>query len=209
MSSCVEGAKLNLRSRKTIALVLASLGVLLLVCSLVILVPVFAPIIKEEVVYSTSNPSSREQRADTAKPVDPQFSIIIPKIGANAPVIAEVNPFNEAEYQQKLTKGVAHARGSVFPNEPGTTFLFAHSASNFGLASRYNAIFYLIHKLEPGDEIIVYYLGKKQSYTVRELRYVEESQADIMFADAPENRLVLMTCWPPGTSLRRLLVIAT
>ena len=65
----------------------------------------------------------------TIDPVDTNFGLIIPKIGINAKVIPAVNPTNPGEYEEALTKGVAHASTSYFPNENGTVYLFSHSTS--------------------------------------------------------------------------------
>src|SRR3989337_3904387 len=51
--------------------------------------------------------------------------ITIPKIRAQAPVIENVDPFNEPEYMEVLKKGVAQAKGTSFPGEKGTMYLFA------------------------------------------------------------------------------------
>src|SRR3990167_6177654 len=39
------------------------------------------------------------------------FGLVVEKINANAPVIANVNAANEREYRKALEKGVAHAAG--------------------------------------------------------------------------------------------------
>jgi LPXTG-site transpeptidase (sortase) family protein len=141
-------------------------------------------------------------------PVDNAFSIIVPKIGANAKVIEDVDPYNSAEYQLALTKGVAHARGTSFPGQGGNTFLFAHSSDNFYNANRYNSVFYLLHKLELGDAFYIIKDGVVYKYEV--------SATSVVSADAIEfledlggetEHATLMTCWPPGTTLKRLVVV--
>ena len=93
-------------------------------------------------------------------PLNTDFDIIIPKIGANAMVIPNVDPGNETEYLAALKKGVAHARGSVFPGMQGTTYLFAHSTDNFWDVGRYNAVFYLLKDLQPEDQVTIFFTGK-------------------------------------------------
>ena len=109
-----------------------------------------------------------------------------------------------------LTKGIAHAKNSALPEHAnkGTVFLFAHSAGNFYEANRYNAIFYLLSKLEKKDPIYVFYNEKKYSYYVTETKIVDENQVQYISNNAPKEQLILMTCWPAGTSLKRLLVFA-
>jgi hypothetical protein len=75
---------------------------------------------------------------------DTDFSIFIPKIGANAKIYPNVDPAKEEEFLPVLQKGVAHAKGTVFPGLSGNIYLFAHSTDNFWDAGRYNAVFYLL-----------------------------------------------------------------
>jgi len=90
-------------------------------------------------------------------PKDPQFSIVVPKIGANAKIISNVNAADEKIYLDVLNKGVAHTLGTAFPGEGGHIFLFAHSTDYFWNVGSYNAIFYLLNKLILDDEINIYY----------------------------------------------------
>lgn len=142
------------------------------------------------------------------RPVNDDFGIVIPKIGANSLVVAEVDPLNANEYQQALSTGVAHAKGSVKPGEQGSVFLFAHSSVNFFEAAKYNSVFYLLHWLKPGDEIWLFYQQKKYIYRVDKLERVRPDRVDYLYQFQPLEKLVLMTCWPPGTSLQRMMVTA-
>ena len=56
--------------------------------------------------------------------------ITIPKIKAQAPLILNVDPWNENIYKESLKKGVAHAKGTPLPGESGRSFIFAHSSGN-------------------------------------------------------------------------------
>ncbi len=142
------------------------------------------------------------------KPVDTNFGIVIPKIGANSKVVANVNPFNEREYQIALTKGVAQAKGTSFPGQSGNIFIFSHSSANWYEANRYNSIFYLLHYLKKGDEIDLYYKNLKFKYVVSETKLVNPTAVNYLTGSGKGKTLTLMTCWPPGTSFERLLVIA-
>lgn len=141
-------------------------------------------------------------------PVDEEFGIIIPKIDANSKVITNVDPYNSREYQVALTKGVAHAKGSVLPNESGNVFIFSHSSANFYDAARYNSVFYLLNKMEKGDEIYIFYKKEKIKYLVTDKKIVDPTAVNYLTGDKRKKTLTLMTCWPPGTTLKRLLIIA-
>lgn len=143
-------------------------------------------------------------------PKDSLFGIVIPKIGANTAVIANVDPYDESVYQSQLSKGVAHASGTVFPGDIGRMFLFAHSAENAWFASRYNAVFYLLPKLQQGDPVYIYYNNTRYTYTVTGSQIVSDNELEYLeYQGTTGKELVLMTCWPAGTTLQRYLVFAT
>ncbi|OGK31082.1 hypothetical protein A3F29_03995 [Candidatus Roizmanbacteria bacterium RIFCSPHIGHO2_12_FULL_33_9] len=141
-------------------------------------------------------------------PEDPSFSVVIPKIGANAKVIPNVNAANKDEYLQALQKGIAHTRGTAYPGEGGHIFLFAHSTDYFWNVGNYNAVFYLLYKLEKSDEINIVYKGKRYVYRVIGTQIVDPSQVEFIRRKSNREFLTLQTCWPPGTTLKRLLVFA-
>jgi sortase A len=142
------------------------------------------------------------------QPVDPNFSIVIPKIGANANVIENVNPGNEEEYLEALKKGVAHAAGTMFPGMNGHIFLFAHSTDYFWNVGTYNALFYLLYKLEEGDEVNLVFQGQRIVYRVIGTKIVDPSEVEWLTRKTDTELLTLQTCWPPGTTLKRLLIFA-
>lgn len=137
-----------------------------------------------------------------------EFGIEISKLFLSEPVIANVDPTNETEYNQALTLGIAQAAGTSLPGKGGLGYYFAHSSNVSLRSSARNAIFYLLGKLEPGDEIMLWYEGARHDYRVTESRVVAAD--DLSFLNYPDDseRIVLQTCWPVGTSIKRLLVFA-
>lgn len=156
----------------------------------------------QEVEYRIRIPKS-----DKITPVDADFGIVIPKISANAKIFPNINPFNEKEFLPVLQKGVAHAKGTYFPGGGRNIYLFAHSTDAFYNAGRYNAVFYLIGKLETGDEIDIYYKNKIFKYFVYEKKVVSPGAVKYL-NQGNEEILTLQTCYPPGTTLKRLVVRA-
>jgi len=140
-----------------------------------------------------------------------RFQILIPKIGADACVLPNIDPTKKEEYAKALQKCVAHARGSGLPGESGpnrTIYLFAHSTNAPYNISRFNAIFYSLKDLEAGDEIIVWFWGKKFRYLVFEKKILPVDDISYFQPQAEEEKLVLQTCYPPGTTQKQLLIIA-
>ncbi|MBI5122602.1 sortase [Candidatus Roizmanbacteria bacterium] len=141
-------------------------------------------------------------------PEDPNFSIVIPKIGANARVLSNIDATDEKTYLNALNKGVAHTLGTAFPREGGHIFLFAHSTDYFWNVGTYNAIFYLLYKLEKNDEVDIFYQGQRYVYRVIGREIVDPSQVQYLTRKTNREFLTLQTCWPPGTTFKRLLVFA-
>lgn len=177
----------------------------------------FWPVLVQEVRYRLilSHQSTAEEKitsgfpsGDQWTPPNTTFSLIIPKIDAKAPIIANIESGNEKAYMEALKKGVVHAKGTCFPGMDCRMYLFAHSAGSSLAAARYNAVFYLLRKLEKGDTVILYYYGKKFLYEVTGKEIT--SPEDVHYIADPGNQeeLVLQTCDPPGTTKNRLLVFA-
>ncbi|KKQ82701.1 MAG: hypothetical protein UT06_C0040G0001, partial [Candidatus Woesebacteria bacterium GW2011_GWA1_38_8] len=201
-----------------------SIGTILVLLSVFGISLTFGPVLMQEVKYQTKqginsvlnsaglseNRENIEEKSSPKEIVPPNtdFSIVIPKIEASAPVTANVDPFNEREFLTALRKGVAHAKGTSFPGIEGNTYIFAHSTDAFYNVGRYNAVFYLIGKLEKGDEVDVYYKGEKYVYIVYDKKVVTPEAIEYLNNVKGESRLTLQTCYPPGTTLRRLVVIA-
>ena len=147
-------------------------------------------------------------QVEALTPIDTDFAIVIPKIAANAHVIENVNPADDKAYLDALKKGVAHAAGTYLPGGGGHIFLFAHSTDYVWNVSTYNAIFYLLYKLQPGDEINIFYQGRRFIYIVQGSQVVDPTDIHYLTKQSTSEELTLQTCWPPGTTLKRLLVFA-
>jgi len=180
-------------------------GYLLVIASVFIVLRIFYPVATAEIGYQAKKVIPQKSKV---VPVNTDFSIQIPKIGVNANVVKNVDPYNSAIYQKALTQGVAHAKGSGLPGFFGNTFIFAHSANSWYQANQYNAIFYLTNKLEIDDEIIINYEKSEYKYKVAEKKIVKSTEINYLSNNLNTNTLTLMTCWPPGTNLNRLIIIA-
>lgn len=181
-------------------------GLFCVLGALIIFVGIFYPVLQIELNYQLQS-TNLTKIPKVIEPIDTEFGIIIPKISANAKIVANVNPFNANEYQYALTKGIAHAKGTVFPGQAGNVFLFSHSSVNFYEAQRYNSIFYLLEKLQKGDEIDIYYKKEKFIYQVTDKKIVDSQAIQYLKGNGFGKTLTLMTCWPPGTTWKRLLVL--
>ena len=128
-------------------------------------------------------------------------SIIIPKIRVSAPIIWQIN-FNDIN--SRLNERVIHFNGTALPNQEGDTVLTGHSSAYPWQKTNYGQVFALLDNLAPGDQIYIIYQKKKYVYRVKEKKIINAEESEII--NKKEARLTLITCWPVGTSLRRLVV---
>ena len=147
-----------------------------------------------------------QERASWEVP-DSNFSINIPKISARSRVIENVNASVEREYLAALKNGVAQAAGLSHPGRVGTTYLFAHSTNSPVNYARYNAVFYLLDKLVAGDTVELVYKDRLYKYTVRSTEVLAARDTRYLVPQQEEEILILQTCYPPGTSWKRLVVV--
>lgn len=138
-------------------------------------------------------------------PVSDEFSVIIPKIGVNAQVTANVNP---KDYLEALETGVAHSETSFLPGQDGTVYLFSHSTNYEWFVKDINAVFYLVKNLENGDTVVLVYKGKRYTYKITDKRVVSPKSTSYLYPYVGRRNLILQTCWPPGSTTQRLLIFA-
>ena len=141
-------------------------------------------------------------------PVNTDFSLIIPAIGVNAPVIANVDPTKPGQYDAALLQGVAHSSTSFMPDQDGTVYLFSHSTNYDWFVKDLNAVFYLLKNLKTGEAVDIMYKGHLYAYTIRETKIVNPRDISYLVPVVGTKSLILETCWPPGSTSQRLLVLA-
>ena len=172
-------------------------GNILIISSIILFVFVYYPILSIYLI---------PQKKVTVKTTK-EFTITIPSINAQAHIISNVNPWDQNEYKAALENGVAHAKGSYFPNQKGTVFLFAHSSDTPWHMTRTNTPFIKLPQVKNGEKIFLSKDGKLYSYKV--VKKVIVNPSDVSFLkDLSKDQLLLQTCTPPGTALKRLIVFA-
>lgn len=140
-----------------------------------------------------------------------QFYLTIPALKINrALVTTNVTSDKQASYLPILNKAIAHYKGTSLPGQDGNSFLYGHSVlPQFFNSKDYLTIFSTLHQLQIGDLIIVEYGTDQFQYQVYAKNIVEPSEIEVVNTSKEgEKTLTLMTCTPPGTTLKRLLVSA-
>lgn len=191
------------------------LGAILLASSILFAGYLYLPFIIAESSYfvrtkiTLPNQISHKKDYNELLPPNKDFAITIPAINVSAPIIQDVDPFNPYDYQRKLSEGIAHAKTSSLPGKGGNTFLFSHSSQNFILATKFNSIFYLLHHLKNSDLVNIWYHNDLFQYQVTASEIVNPDQVQYLNqVRGSGETITLMTCWPPGTNSKRLIVTA-
>jgi len=145
----------------------------------------------------------------------PDTRVVIPRIGKNVPVVtisseALINRDwgrLEQQIQEALRDGVVHYPETAFPDEDGNMVITGHSSYFAWDSGRFKDVFALLHDVQIGDRIYVYYGQDRYEYEVYDTQVVLPTQVDVL-TQAGEERLTLITCTPVGTNLKRLVVFA-
>lgn len=108
---------------------------------------------------------------------------------------------------QDLSKHLIHYGGTATPGLPGSGVVFGHSVlPQFFNPENYMTIFSTLHTLDLGDVIVVNYDGIQYQYQVIDMFEVQPNEISVLDQDYQDKYLLLITCTPPGTYLRRLVV---
>lgn len=158
--------------------------------------------------------TSKIKNIDLSVEITPyENRIIIPVIGKNIPLIdikqqkvEWVNELNDI-FMEELENGVIRYPGSAKPGEEGNSFIFGHSSNFPWIQWDYNDVFALLDHVSYDDEIIVYYGQEKHTYKIRTKDVISPGDVSVLKDDPSDrSKLTLMTCWPIGTTLNRLVL---
>jgi len=129
------------------------------------------------------------------------YSLSIPSLGIES---ATVNIANE-----DLTKALVHYPQTALPGQLGTPVVFGHSTlPQFFNPKDYKTIFSTLPKIKTGSDIFVVYDGIEYTYRVSKTYEVKPNELWVLRQDYSNKTLKVITCVPPGTTLRRLIVDA-
>lgn len=108
-------------------------------------------------------------------------------------------------------KSLSHFPGSALPGEKGNVFITGHSAlPQFADSKNYRAIFTKLPTLEIGDVVNVQVENKNYQYVVQYKKIVDPNDLSVLSPISKNAKnLTLMTCVPPGTNLKRIVVISS
>lgn len=108
-----------------------------------------------------------------------------------------------------LKKSLIQYPKTALPGQFGSPVIFGHSVlPQFFNPKSYITIFSTLHKLNQGDEIYIDYDHIRYKYVVEEMYEVQPTDLSVLEQRFDGRYLTLVTCSPPGTYLRRLVIKA-
>jgi sortase A len=163
---------------------------------------------QKKVDYEPTTVIKSEQKNNGISYINGLFQLEINKIYVSAPIIFNVDGSNKKEYNNALEKGVAHLKGTALPGQNGTSFIFGHSSYYLYESGNYKKVFANLNKLKNGDVITIKGQQTKFDYKVVEKSIVKPNDLEVTKQNYQTKELILMTCWPVGTTEKRLIVLA-
>jgi len=127
------------------------------------------------------------------------YSLSIPKLKIKDAVVAVGS--------MDLKKSLIQYPQTSLPGQLGNAVVFGHSVlPQFFNPSNYLTIFSTLYKLKQGDDIIIDYGNVQYKYIVDEMFEVKPTDLSVLEQRFDQKNLTLITCSPPGTYLRRLII---
>lgn len=161
--------------------------------------------------YSDSREVINGYDPDAPGEAQPLLEFSIKKIGVEAPMVWSKSE-NEEDMLRDLENGLSHFPKTASPGQNGNAVISGHSSNYVWAKGEYKHIFKNLNDLEKGDLITVKASQKNgrmilYRYKVGE-KYVTTPDDERIFADSKVPTLTLSTCWPLGTTLKRVIIKA-
>ncbi len=108
-----------------------------------------------------------------------------------------------------LSQHLVQYFGTALPSEKGTAVIFGHSTlPSWFDPKNYKTIFATLHTIKTGDEISVTISGKTYDYKVYSILITSPEDINILSQSYDNSYITIVTCTPPGTIWKRLVVRA-
>ncbi|HVF69336.1 MAG TPA: sortase [Xanthomonadales bacterium] len=143
-------------------------------------------------------PTYKESSGSQAAAV---YSISIPKIDLENVMVSTIDT--------DLTSHLVHFPGTAVPPQKGTAAIFGHSTlPQLFDRKNYKTIFANIHEVQIGDNIIATVNNTLYTYKIFNIEITDPEDTSYLTQNYDASYLYIITCTPPGTTWKRLIVKA-
>ncbi|MBI5530865.1 MAG: sortase [Candidatus Doudnabacteria bacterium] len=134
----------------------------------------------------------------------------IPDLKISVPIMWTSDPKN---FDKDLQSGVVHYPGTAMPGQIGTTYISGHSSNYVWAKGSYNKIFSTLGDLADNTSFKITVVHKNGKVAI--FHYVVTSRKEYsptdqeQFKNTGKSIVALSTCWPVGSTAKRLVVFGT
>lgn len=129
----------------------------------------------------------------------PYYTISIPKL--------KINNAEVSTRDNNLAIHLVNYQGTVLPADRGNAVIFGHSTlPQLFNPNDYKTIFANAYQLKIGDEIYANVNGVNYMYKIFNIIVVEPTDTSAFEQNYDNSYLTLVTCTPPGTIWKRLII---
>jgi len=146
-------------------------------------------------------PPAATQSGPVSRPQE--FTLTIPKL--------DIQKAKVKVDSTRFDISLSHFPGTALPGEIGNSFITGHSVlPQFADPQNYKTIFTKLADLEIGDDVYIQINDQNLHFMVQYAKIVSPRDTSVLLPISATGRnLTLMTCVPPGTSTKRLVVITS
>ncbi len=135
------------------------------------------------------------------KPKIEIYTLSIPKLNIKDAVVSAVD--------DDLSKHLVNLGGTALPPDKGNAVIFGHSTlPQLFDPKNYKTIFAKAYELKVGDELFTNASGIVYKYRIYSITVVNPEDTSVLEQDYSDSFLTLITCTPPGTIWKRLIIKA-
>src|SRR3989344_4281690 len=121
----------------------------------------------------------------------------------------KINNAQVSTRDNNLAIHLVNYQGTALPPESGNAVIFGHSTlPQLFNPNDYKTIFANAYQLKIGDQIYTYVEGVTYMYKIFNISVVEPTDTSIFEQNYDNSYLTLVTCTPPGTIWKRLIIKA-
>lgn len=134
-------------------------------------------------------------------PREQQYFLTIPKLNIVNAYVSTVDI--------NLANHLVNLGGTAIPPEKGNTVIFGHSTLPQLYNSKdYKTIFANAYKLQTGDSFQITIGSVVYTYTIFSISVVDPEDTSVLAQTYDDSYVTLITCTPPGTIWKRLIIKA-
>lgn len=127
------------------------------------------------------------------------YTISIPQLSIKNAIVSTTD--------YDLSKHLINYPGTAIPPKSGNTVIFGHSTlPQLFNPNDYKTIFATAYTLKVGDIIQVMVMNVLYTYKIYNITVVDPSDTSIFSQNYNTSYLTLVTCTPPGTTWKRLII---